>query len=78
MIVSKKDQDTIKWIWERVQAPMQLNALRTGLIEDEHFHASRWKNAAHKLASEQCDVLINVDCTRILGADFPQSVRSLN
>ena len=78
LILSRGDQDTMRWVADKMQAPMQLNTLRVGLVEDEHFHAVRWKNAAHKLASEQCDVLINVDCTRILGADFPQSVLSLN
>jgi hypothetical protein len=74
VILSKSDREAVEWMTTEMQAAIQVGTLRVGVIDEEHFHACLWKNAAHKLASEQCDIVINWDGLRTPGDDFPTAM----
>ncbi len=71
VVVWEEDKEAIDWILGTMEAPLRLGTLVVGLTQERYFHACKWKNAAARLVSERCDVVVNLDASRILGLDFP-------
>lgn len=66
VIISSHDAEALEWLQVNMKTPLRLGTLKISLIDEQHFHASVWKNAARKLCSSS-DAVIIWDASRILG-----------
>eukprot|EP00397_Hematodinium_sp_SG-2012_P032347 GEMP01034438.1.p1 GENE.GEMP01034438.1~~GEMP01034438.1.p1 ORF type:complete len:527 (+),score=112.59 GEMP01034438.1:163-1743(+) len=65
------DDGLADWIVETFPEALQAGFLRFYKAKETYFHASMFKNTAHRLAIEdECDVVVNLDADNIVSSDF--------
>ena len=70
LVIHEGDGETLQWVIDHFGFAIDIGLLYVATANLEYRHASVRKNTAHKIGQDLADVLVNWDCSRIMGSEF--------
>lgn len=75
-VLAYGDKEAADWVKQNFREHIESGKIRLGFVQAEYFHAPHAKNLAHRLSSENVDVVCNVDADNFVLPEYIALLRN--